>query len=107
VSFELPAGVVPFATGRDADVYELDSGRVLRRYRTGGDVADEAAVMRHAATHGYPVPAIYAAEGPELVLQRLDGPTILTAALRDEVSPDEVGRMLCGAPPPVAQAAGL
>lgn len=67
----------PFATGRDADVYALDGGRVLRRYRGGGDVAAEAAVMVHVRAHGYPVPAVHSAEGPDLVMDRVDGPTML------------------------------
>jgi hypothetical protein len=35
----------PLASGRDADVFAIDAGRVLRRYRTGGDVSAEARVM--------------------------------------------------------------
>ncbi|GAA4449176.1 phosphotransferase [Phytohabitans houttuyneae] len=70
----------PFATGRNADVYALDGGRVLRRYRDGGgDTAREAALMAHVAAHGFPVPEVYAADGPDLVMRRLDGPTMLGA----------------------------
>jgi Ser/Thr protein kinase RdoA (MazF antagonist) len=84
----------PLASGRDADVYALDEQRVLRRYRAGGDVAAEAEVMRHVAAHGYPVPAVHAANGSDLVLDRVDGPTML-AALRDgRIGPDEAGRTL-------------
>ncbi|WP_433610482.1 phosphotransferase [Dactylosporangium sp. CA-139114] len=67
------------ASGRDADVYALDERRVLRRYRRGGDVAAEAAIMRYVSDHGYPVPRIYQAEGADLVMERLDGPTMLQA----------------------------
>ncbi|MER7002348.1 phosphotransferase [Dactylosporangium sp. NPDC000555] len=70
------------ASGRDADVYALDERRVLRRYRRGGDVTAEAAIMRYVSDHGYPVPRVYAADGADLVLERLDGPTMLQA-LRD------------------------
>src|SRR5688572_23178822 len=43
----------PFASGREADVYALDAGTVLRRYRGGGDASREAAVMAYAASLGY------------------------------------------------------
>lgn len=33
--------------------------------------------MRHVADHGYPVPAVFDAAGPDIVMQRLDGPTML------------------------------
>jgi aminoglycoside phosphotransferase (APT) family kinase protein len=67
------------ASGRDADVYALDERRVLRRYRLGGDVTAEAAVMRYVADHGYPVPRVYEATGADLILERLEGPTMLQA----------------------------
>jgi streptomycin 6-kinase len=67
------------ASGRDADVYALDERRVLRRYRRGGDVTAEAVIMRYVSDHGYPVPRIYEADGADLVLERLDGPTMLQA----------------------------
>jgi aminoglycoside phosphotransferase (APT) family kinase protein len=82
------------AAGRDADVYELDAGRVLRRYRAGGDVAGEAAIMRHVAEHGYPVPAVHAAEGPDLVLERLTGPTMADALRAGDLAIDAGAAML-------------
>jgi aminoglycoside phosphotransferase (APT) family kinase protein len=75
----------PLASGRDADVFALDDGRVLRRYRDGGDVAAEAAVMAHVAGLGFPVPTVYQAQGPDLVMERLDGPTMLSAFLAGEI----------------------
>lgn len=65
------------ATGRDADVYDLGDGRVLRRYRKDYDTAAEAATMGHVAAHGYPVPAVHDADGTDLVMDRVDGPTML------------------------------
>ena len=73
--------IVPLASGRDADVFALDDGRVLRRYRAGGDVAAEAAVMAYVADLGFPAPAVHEARGTDLVLERLDGPTMLAALL--------------------------
>jgi Ser/Thr protein kinase RdoA (MazF antagonist) len=87
---------VLLASGRDADVYALDEGRVLRRYRSGGDVAAEAAVMAHVAALGFPVPAVHEASGPDLVLERLDGPTLLHALVAGEVDEGVAGRCLAG-----------
>ena len=67
----------PLARGRAADVFADGPGRVLRRYRDGTDTEREARVMEHARRHGFPVPAVYDVRGPELVLERIDGPTML------------------------------
>jgi aminoglycoside phosphotransferase (APT) family kinase protein len=66
------------AKGRAADVYDHGEGKVLRRYRTDHDCVYEADVMRHVAEHGYPVPEVYEAGGRDIVMQRLDGSTMLT-----------------------------
>lgn len=87
-------GLPLLGSGREADVYALDDGRVLRRYRTGADTGHEAAVMAHVAAHGYPVPAVYAADGPDLVLERLDGPTMARVLLAGELDPVVAARML-------------
>jgi aminoglycoside phosphotransferase (APT) family kinase protein len=64
-------------TGRDCDVFEAGPGRVLRRNRAGESTEAEARLMRHLADHGYPVPAVFEADGPDIVMERLDGPTML------------------------------
>jgi aminoglycoside phosphotransferase (APT) family kinase protein len=64
-------------TGRAADVYDIGAGRVLRRYRTAHDSTVEAAGMRVALDAGYPVPEVFDADGRDLVMERLDGPTML------------------------------
>lgn len=84
----------PFASGREADVYALDEARVLRRYRTGGDVSAEAHVMAHVAEHGYPVVRVFAAAGCDLVLERLAGPTMLEALEWAQIGVDDAARML-------------
>jgi streptomycin 6-kinase len=84
---------VPFARGRDADVFALPDGRVLRRYRNGGDAAPEAAVMRYVAGLGFPAPGVFEAAGPDLVMERVDGPTMLAACV-DGLDPDEAGAIL-------------
>lgn len=85
---------IPFAWGRDADVFVLDARRVLRRYRRGGDVAAEAAVMIHLASYGFPVPVVYEAAGPDLVLQRIDGPTMVCALADGSVGIDAAADIL-------------
>ncbi len=66
------------ASGRATDVYDLGDGRVLRRYRADHpDIEAEARVMRLVASHGFPVPEVFDADGRDLVLSRVDGPTML------------------------------
>lgn len=68
-------------SGRTADVYEIDGAWVLRRDREGWcDAAAEAAVMEHVRRHGYPAPAVRTvASRTDLVMERLEGPTMLQA----------------------------
>jgi tRNA A-37 threonylcarbamoyl transferase component Bud32 len=72
---------MPFAAGREADVFALDDGRVLRRYRDGSDATREAALMAYLHDRGYPVPTVHSADGAEIVMERLDGPTMSEALL--------------------------
>ena len=83
---ELAELVELIARGRTADVFALDGNRVLRRYRDGGDTALEAAIMRHVAGSGYPVPRVHEAHGADLVLERVQGPTLLDALVCGEVA---------------------
>src|SRR5215469_11887428 len=64
-------------TGRSADIYDLGNGRVLRRFRTEYNSQPEAELMGYLAKAGFPVPAVYDANGPDLVMERLDGPDVL------------------------------
>ena len=63
--------------GRDCDVFAAGPGRVVRRTRAGRSTESEALTMQHCAAHGYPVPEVFDADGPDIVMQRLDGPTML------------------------------
>jgi aminoglycoside phosphotransferase (APT) family kinase protein len=75
---ELPGTLV--GAGRNADVYDIGGGRVLRRYRDGRDSAAvdrEAQIMRHARAHGVPVPEVFEVTGSEIVMERATGPTML------------------------------
>ncbi|MER5739298.1 phosphotransferase [Streptomyces sp. NPDC002262] len=81
--------------GRTADVFALDEGRVVRRYRGGEDATGEAVVMAYLAEHGYPVPAVWpGAEAGELVMQRLSGPTMREALVAGTLSGEEAGELL-------------
>ncbi len=69
-------------TGRDADVFAIAPGRVLRRSRKGASYEHEARIMTWAHQHGIPVPEVYQSSGSDLVMERLDGPTLLAQVLR-------------------------
>jgi tRNA A-37 threonylcarbamoyl transferase component Bud32 len=71
------------ASGREADVLVYGEGLVLRRYRIPANAAREAEAMEHARAHGFPVPAVHAVLSPkELVMERVEGPTMLADLTR-------------------------
>jgi tRNA A-37 threonylcarbamoyl transferase component Bud32 len=72
-------------------VYALDEHRVLRRYRRRDVPENEVNVMRHVHAHGYPTPAVLEASGPDLILERLYGPTMQEVL---ESSPGELDRQI-------------
>jgi hypothetical protein len=59
--------------GRSADIFDIGNNRVLRRYRSGRDTLPEADIMIYLAQAGFPVPAVYDASGPDIVMERLHG----------------------------------
>lgn len=67
------------ASGRDADIFACGPGVVLRRTRTGRPLDGEAHVMRLAHDAGYPVPRVHEVsdDGRDLIMDRIDGPTLL------------------------------
>jgi len=82
------------ASGSAADVFALDEDYVVRRYRRGDDAAPEAMVLQHVAAHGFPVPAVHVALGPNMLMERLHGPTLLQALAAGEVSIADGSQML-------------
>lgn len=64
------------AEGRASEIFDLGGGRVLRRFKRGGEPAFEASVMEHARAHGFPVPAVLEVREDALVLERVEGPTM-------------------------------
>jgi aminoglycoside phosphotransferase (APT) family kinase protein len=64
------------AAGRASEIVDLGDGRVLRRFKRGGHPPREAAVMKHAHAHGFPVPDVLEVLDDALILERIDGPTM-------------------------------
>ena len=92
---EAPEALRLLAEGRSATVHDLGDGWVLRRCRDAtADVAAEAAALRLAARAGIPVPAVRRAEGPDLEMQRVRGPSLLSALLAHPDGAGRAGRLL-------------
>ena len=92
---ELPGTLL--GAGRNADVYDVGGGRVLRRYRDGRDAAAverEAQVMAHARAHGVPVPEVFEVAGSDIVMERATGPTMLEVLGRRPWSLGRQARLL-------------
>lgn len=72
------------ASGRDADIFAYGQDLVVRRSRRGRSMEREAKVMQYVAAHGYPAPRVedVRADGLELVMERIDGPTMLDVLSR-------------------------
>jgi aminoglycoside phosphotransferase (APT) family kinase protein len=70
------------ASGRDADSFAYGNGRVLRRSRNGRSMATEAKTREFLRSHGYPAPEMFdiSDDGVDLVMERIDGPTMVDAA---------------------------
>ena len=78
-----PAGPL-VASGRDSEIFEYGPGLVLRRSRKRRSMEREAKVMGYVAQHGYPVPRVeeISADGSELIMERIDGPTMFEVLSR-------------------------
>ena len=72
------------ASGRDSDIFDYGPGLVLRCARNRRSMEKEAKIMRYVAGHGYPVPRVeeISADGSELVMERIDGPTMFEVLAR-------------------------
>ena len=71
-------------------------GWVLRRYRDGRSAVPEGEVLRHVHALGYPVPELASVDGPDLVMRRVDGPTLAEALLDGQVPVATTGELLAG-----------
>jgi len=65
------------ARGRDAEIVDLGGGRILRRFSRPRPLEAEAVLMRYVRETGYPVPNVFDVHGGGMVLERVDGPTML------------------------------
>jgi aminoglycoside phosphotransferase (APT) family kinase protein len=70
------------AAGRDCEIFAVGPDRVLRRAIDGRSLEAEAEIMRHVAAHGFPVPEVFDASGPGIVMARVDGVDLLADARR-------------------------
>lgn len=109
-----PAGP-QLAEGRDSVIYEHGPGRVLRVPRDGRSLEGEAAVMSYVREQGYPAPDVFDAGPGYMVMERLDGPTMLDLLVRRPGRMGELARALADlhrrlhviAAPPGVPEAGL
>ncbi len=72
----------PLASGREADVFDIGDGWVLRRYREHEGAEIEAATIEHVRRHGFPAPKVREAHGRDIVMERIDGASMLDALIR-------------------------
>ena len=72
------------SSGRDGDIFALSPDLVLRKTRDGRSIAHEARIMRFVEEQGFPVPRIeeVRADGTEIVMERIHGPSMLDAMTR-------------------------
>ncbi|MBD7917490.1 aminoglycoside phosphotransferase family protein [Cellulomonas sp. Sa3CUA2] len=92
-----PPGDAPghlLTSGSSADVYALDDERVLRRYREGRDATPEVELLRHVRTFDYPTPDVLRAEGSDIVMTRVHGPTLLQAMTAGEITLADAAQVL-------------
>jgi aminoglycoside phosphotransferase (APT) family kinase protein len=83
----------PLASGRDCDVFALADGRVVRWYKDGRSAEDEAELIRAVHALGYPVPRVDEWDGPKIVMERIEGPTLGEQLFGGAVDADEGARI--------------
>ena len=64
-------------SGRECDVFDVGGGRVLRRHRSEQPLEPEAEIMRWVRDRGFPVPEVFDAAGAEMVMEKVEGPSLL------------------------------
>jgi aminoglycoside phosphotransferase (APT) family kinase protein len=82
--------------GRSAEVFALGTDRVVRRFRRAYDARAEADLMVYLADAGFPVPVVYDASGPDIVMERLDGRDMLADFGKRPWLARQHGRLLAG-----------
>ena len=89
-------GAVILGSGRDADIVDLGRGRVLRRPRMPRPLDDEAAIMRHVRAAGFPAPAVLEVRPDGIVMERVDGISMLADLARRPWRVGHHARLLAG-----------
>lgn len=91
-------------------MYAAGPGLVRRRYRDGRDATAEVAMMRWLHAHDYPVPQVPPSSstveevgetrcdvhGPDLLMERIEGPTMAQALLAGGIEAGAAGELLAG-----------
>jgi aminoglycoside phosphotransferase (APT) family kinase protein len=67
----------PLGSGRDAEILAAGEGLVLRRPRRPRSLDAEADLMRYLESKGYPVPHVHEVRPEGIVMERIDGPSML------------------------------
>jgi aminoglycoside phosphotransferase (APT) family kinase protein len=65
------------AAGRDMVVHALGDDRVVRQAADARSLVVEAQLMEHVRSAGYPVPRVFRVGPGQMVLERVEGPTML------------------------------
>lgn len=83
------------ASGREADVFAVEEGRVLRRCRDLRSRCEhQAEIMEWVRRQGYPVPRVFSVAGPDMVLERIEGPTMVESLLAGDMTVVAAGETL-------------
>jgi aminoglycoside phosphotransferase (APT) family kinase protein len=84
------------AAGRDSNIYEIGEGKVLRRSRNGRSQSNEAKTMEYVRARGYPAPEVFSVsdDGLDMVMARIEGPTMVAAASAQPWKLRRLGREL-------------
>ncbi len=82
------------AEGRDSVIFAHGRDKVLRIARDGRSLTAEAEIMLHVRAHGYPCPRVYDAGDGFLLMDRLDGLTMMEAMARPPFRLRRSGRLL-------------
>ncbi|WP_053175690.1 phosphotransferase [Nonomuraea sp. SBT364] len=82
------------AAGYDCEIFDAGPGRVVRRSRDGRSLEREAAVMRHARRHGFPAPEVHDADGADILMEHVAGPSLLDETARAPGRAAEHGALL-------------
>jgi aminoglycoside phosphotransferase (APT) family kinase protein len=76
-------------------VFALDETTVLRRYRGPRKRCEpEALTMQWVYDLGFPVPRVHSADGPDMVLDRVHGPTMRESVVAGTTTTEDGGRVL-------------